>query len=62
MFQKEITKLNKELPNNERVRDFVLCEKEWTSETGEMTTSFKPLRDILQKNYVKDIEKMYSKD
>jgi long-chain acyl-CoA synthetase len=62
MFQKEITKLNKELPNNERVRDFVLCEKEWTSETGEMTTSFKPLRDILQKNYMKEIEKMYLKE
>jgi long-chain acyl-CoA synthetase len=62
MYQKEITKLNKELPNNERVRDFVLCEKEWTSETGEMTTSFKPLRDILQKNYAREIEKMYLKD
>ena len=59
LFQKEIDKLNKELPNNERVRNFVLCPKEWTTETGEMTASLKPLREVLQKNYAKEIEKMY---
>jgi long-chain acyl-CoA synthetase len=62
LFQKEISQLNKELPNNERVRDFFICEKEWTNESGEMTTSFKPLRDILQKNYAKEINKMYLKE
>jgi long-chain acyl-CoA synthetase len=62
LFQKEIAQLNKELPNNERIRDFFICEKEWTNESGEMTTSFKPLRDILQKNYAKDIKKMYLKE
>lgn len=61
MLQKEIDKRNKDLPNNERLRDFVLCAKEWTTETGEMTTSFKPLRDVLHKQYTKDIEKMYEK-
>lgn len=62
LLQKEIDKRNKDLPNNERLRDFVLCAKEWTTETGEMTTSFKPLRDVLQKEYAKEIEKMYGKN
>jgi long-chain acyl-CoA synthetase len=61
MLQKEIDKRNKALPNNERLRDFALCPKEWTTETGEMTTSFKPLRDVLQKQYAKEVEKMYDK-
>jgi long-chain acyl-CoA synthetase len=61
LFQKELDKRNKDLQAHERIRDFVLCAKEWTIETGEMTTSFKPLRDILQKQYAKEIEKIYDK-
>ena len=62
LFQKEIDELNKDLQNHERIRSFVLCSKEWTTESGEMTTSFKPLRDVLQKQYAKEIEKMYAKE
>ena len=62
LLQKEVDKRNKDLPNNERLRDFVLCPKEWTTETGEMTMSFKPLRDVLQKQYAKEIHKMYEKN
>ena len=61
LYQKEIDKLNKELATNERVRDFVLCDKEWTIETGEMTASFKSKRGVLELQFRKEIERMYAK-
>ncbi len=60
-IQQEIDLLNEELPNYKRIRNFVLCDKEWTTETGEMTSSYKPLRKILIENNLKAIEKMYKK-
>ncbi len=58
-IQEEIDKLNDELPNYKRIRNFVLCDTEWTIESGEMTSTYKPLRKILLENNLKAIEKMY---
>ena len=58
-IQEEIDQLNEELPNYKRIRNFVLCDKEWTIESGEMTSSYKPMRKILIDNNLKAIEKMY---
>ncbi|MDA3905208.1 MAG: long-chain fatty acid--CoA ligase [Bacteroidales bacterium] len=60
-IKEEIDKLNEELPNYKRIKNFVLCDKEWTIESGEMTSSYKPLRKILIENNQKAIEKMYKK-
>ena len=60
-MQQEIDLLNEELPNYKRIRNVVLCDKEWTVESGEMTSSYKPLRKILYDNNHKAIEKMYKK-
>jgi len=58
-IQEEIDQLNEELPNYKRIRNFVLCDMEWTTESGEMTSTYKPLRKILIENNLKAIEKMY---
>lgn len=59
-LQQEIDKLNDELPNHERVRDFVLCHQDWTIEAGELTTTLKPVRRLLMEHYQKEIDKMYA--
>jgi long-chain acyl-CoA synthetase len=60
LLQSEMDQFNEELPNYKRIRNFVLCHEEWTVETGEMTTSLKPIRKTLQHNNSKEIEKMYT--
>lgn len=59
-MQNEIDCLNKPLENYKRIRKFVLTDTEWTAETGELTASFKLIRDTLLNRYAKEIEKMYS--
>ena len=58
-FQSEIDQLNEELPNYKRIRNFVLCDKEWIPENGELTSSYKPIRKTLLEKYEKEIDKMY---
>ena len=59
IINREVVRLNEELPNYERVKNFVLCHEEWTSEKGEITATLKPVRQALLENYRKEIEKMY---
>lgn len=59
-FQQELDHLNEELPNVERIKNFVLCNQDWTVESGEATPTLKPIRSIILENYKNDIEKMYS--
>ncbi|MBK5278137.1 MAG: long-chain fatty acid--CoA ligase [Bacteroidia bacterium] len=59
-FQKEVNELNEELPNVERVKDFVICHQEWNVESGEITATLKPVRKTLLEHYEKEIEKMYA--
>lgn len=58
-FQLEIEKLNEELPHYETIRNFVLCHTDWSIEKGEVTPTWKPIRNQLEKNYQLDIDKMY---
>lgn len=59
LFQQEVERLNESLPGFQRVRDFVLCHEEWTTESGEMTPTLKLIRKKLETNYSKEIAKMY---
>ncbi|MBL7871924.1 MAG: long-chain fatty acid--CoA ligase [Cyclobacteriaceae bacterium] len=59
-LQREIDLLNDELPNVEKVKDFVLCDADWSIDRGELTTTLKPIRQVIEKNYQKEIEKMYA--
>ena len=58
-LREEVDKLNEELPNFQRVKDFVMCHEEWTIESGEITNTLKPVRHLLVDHYKDDIEKMY---
>jgi long-subunit acyl-CoA synthetase (AMP-forming) len=58
-MEQEVAMLNDSLPPVERVRNFVLCDHDWTTERGEMTTTFKPVRQVLLTSYEREIEKMY---
>lgn len=59
-IQDEIDRLNEPLENYKRIRRFVLADSEWTAESGEMTASYKLIRDKLLKKYSKEIERMYA--
>ncbi len=59
-LKEEVDKLNDDLPNFQRVKDFVLCQEEWTIESGEITNTLKPVRHLLVEHYKADIEKMYA--
>jgi long-chain acyl-CoA synthetase len=59
-YQQEINQLNKELSSHERVKDFVLCHQDWTVESGELTTTLKPVRHLLMDHYQKEVDRMYS--
>jgi long-chain acyl-CoA synthetase len=59
LLDAEVRTLNESLPNVERVRNFVLCHEAWSAENGELTTTFKPVRRVLEEHYEGEIEKMY---
>ena len=50
----------KQLANFERVRKFVLLDRAFTIENGEITPSLKIKRKIVEKRYEKLIDSMYA--
>ncbi|MBX2962214.1 MAG: long-chain fatty acid--CoA ligase [Cyclobacteriaceae bacterium] len=58
-FEQEIDLLNEEFPNYQRIKDFILCHQDWTIESGELTTTLKPVRHLLMEHYQKEIDRMY---
>jgi len=58
-LQQEVDSLNEELPNIERIKNFVLCHQDWTVESGELTATLKPIRLRIMDHYKAEIEKMY---
>jgi long-chain acyl-CoA synthetase len=58
-FQLEIDRINQALPNYKKVQKFILSETEWTTDSGELTTSLKMIRDRLVVKYKAEIEKLY---
>lgn len=59
-YQEEIDRLNEGLQGHERVKKFILSEEEWTVESKELTTSFKPMRANLLVKHQAQIEKLYN--
>lgn len=60
LLEKDMARLQKNLANYERVRKFVLLDKPFTVESGEITPSLKIRRKIVEENYSDLIEQMYS--
>ena len=59
LLETDIGQLQKKLANYERVRKFVLLEKPFTIEDGEITPSLKVRRKIIEEKYNNIIEQMY---
>jgi long-chain acyl-CoA synthetase len=59
LIDDDIKQLQKDLANYERVRRFVLLEKSFTIEDGEMTPSMKLRRKVIEERYRDLIEGMY---
>ncbi len=60
LMDKEMSKIQKNLANYERVRKFTILEKPFSLETGEITPSLKIKRKVVEEKYSDKIEKMYS--
>ena len=60
LIEKDMTKFQKQLANYERVRKFVLLDKPFTIESGEITPSLKVKRKVLEQRYEKLIDSMYA--
>jgi len=58
-FEKRIEELQKELSRFEKVKKFTLLPKEFTIEAGEITSTLKLKRKVIQEKYKHLIEKMY---
>ena len=61
VIENDMAKLQKQLANYERVRKFVLLEKPFSIETGEITPSMKVKRKFVEERYRHLIEEMYEK-
>jgi long-chain acyl-CoA synthetase len=59
IIEKDIQNLQKDLANFERVRKFVLLDKQFSIEDGEITPTLKIKRKIVEERYAHLIEEMY---
>ncbi len=60
IIEKDMAKLQKKLANYERVRKFVLLDKPFSLEEGEVTPSLKVRRKCVEERYQNLIEEMYA--
>ncbi len=59
LIEKDISTIQKDLANYERVRKFTLLEKQFSIEDGELTPTQKVRRKIIEERYANLIEGMY---
>ncbi len=59
-IQREVDRINNQLPNFQRMRRFALVDHEWTEESGEMGRTFKKRRKIITARMRKEINRMYA--
>jgi long-chain acyl-CoA synthetase len=59
LIEKDLEQFQKQLANYERVRKFVLLDKPFTIETGEITPSLKVKRKVIEERYGGLIDRMY---
>jgi len=54
-----VEELNGTLPSHQKIRQFHLFFKEWSTEGGELSYTMKPIRGIILKQYEKEIVALY---
>jgi long-chain acyl-CoA synthetase len=61
LFQQELDNINERLPHYMQIKKFLLIYKPWLVESGELTATFKPIREKIKEQYAKELEKLYLK-
>ncbi|MBP5573397.1 MAG: long-chain fatty acid--CoA ligase [Bacteroidales bacterium] len=59
LFRQEVDRLNKSLGDYERVQRFELLSSEWSANKGEITSTLKIRRDVIQRHYKDQIERLF---
>ncbi len=59
-IEKEISPVNQDLPNYKQIRNYIICDEEWTVENKFLTTTLKPIRNALLNQFEKEIIKAYN--
>lgn len=59
LFRQEVDRLNKGLGDYERVQRFELLPSEWSVNKGEITSTMKIRREVIQRHYKDVIEKLF---
>jgi long-chain acyl-CoA synthetase len=59
LIEKDISSIQKDLANYERVRKFTLLERQFTIEDGELTATQKIRRKAVEERYARIIDSMY---
>ncbi|MBR4390725.1 MAG: long-chain fatty acid--CoA ligase [Bacteroidales bacterium] len=59
LIRKEVDRLNKNLGDYERVQRFELLSSDWSAEKGEITSTMKIRRMVIQEHYKDRIERMF---
>ena len=59
LFRKEIDRLNKNLGDYERVQRFELLPSDWSVGKGEITSTMKIRREVIQRHYKAQIEQLF---
>lgn len=62
LFKTEVTRAQKEIKHYERVRDFILTDKEWTPENGMLTPSLKIKRRAIMAELGTSLDSLYDGD
>jgi long-chain acyl-CoA synthetase len=57
--QQAVNKLNKELPAFEQIRRFVIVDREFSIEAGELTATMKLRRSRIIENFREQVDKLY---
>ena len=58
-FKKEIDCFNKQFGDTDKIKKFDLIDHEWTIDSGEITANLKVKRRYIQKEYKKEIDKLF---
>ncbi|MCF6367172.1 MAG: long-chain fatty acid--CoA ligase [Bacteroidales bacterium] len=61
-IQREIDELNLDIDESMAIKKFVLVNKEWGPDTGELSPTLKLKRDFLTEKYLQEIESLYNED
>lgn len=60
LIRQEVDRLNKSLGDYERVQRFELLSSDWSAGKGEITSTMKIRRDVIQRHYKDKIEKLFT--